>query len=66
MRQQQQWKEVKGQIKSKFGKLNDSEIESLNGHMDRLQNKVQKAYAYTETKAKQECKAFNESLNQNP
>jgi uncharacterized protein YjbJ (UPF0337 family) len=57
-----EWKDVKGKIKSKFGKLSDSEIEGLNGHMDKLQSKVKKAYAYTDEKAKQECKNFNESI----
>ncbi len=57
-----EWKELKGRIKAKFGKLSDSEIESLNGHMDRLQAKVQKAYGYAEEKAKQECKSFNTSV----
>lgn len=57
-----EWKEVKGKIKAKFGKLNDSEIEDLNGHMDRLQSKVQKAYGYSEDEARKECKTFNESI----
>lgn len=62
MTQTANWKEVKGKIKAKFGKLSDSDIDGLNGHMDRLQGKVQKAYNYSEDKAKQECKTFNESI----
>lgn len=57
-----EWKEVKGKIKAKFGKLSDSDIEGLNGHMDQLQSKVKKAYAYTENKAKSECDSFNKSI----
>ncbi len=59
---QNEWKVTKGKIKAKFGKLSDSDIESLNGHMDQLTSKVQKAYMYDKTKAEKECKAFNESL----
>ena len=57
-----EWKELKGKIKTKFGKLSDSEIDGLNGHMDRLQDKVQKVYGYNEDKAERECKSFNDSL----
>ena len=57
-----EWKDVKKQIKTKFGKLNDSEIEGLNGHMDRLKEKVKQAYGYDEEKAKKECNSFNESV----
>ena len=56
------WKETKSKIKSKFGKLSDSDIDSLNGHMDQLSTKVQKAYQYDQSKADQECKTFTDSL----
>jgi uncharacterized protein YjbJ (UPF0337 family) len=59
------WKETKTKIKAKFGKLSDSDIESLNGHMDQLTSKVQKAYDYDRSKAEQECRSFNESLPRN-
>ncbi len=56
------WKETKSKIKAKFGKLSDSEIDGLNGHMDQLSSKVQKAYQYDRAKAEQECKTFTDSL----
>jgi uncharacterized protein YjbJ (UPF0337 family) len=56
------WKETKGKIKAKFGKLSDSDIDGLNGHMDQLTVKVQKAYEYDKPKADKECKAFTDSL----
>ena len=56
------WKETKQRIKEKFGKLSDNDIEGLNGHMDQLQSKVQKAYSYDNIKAEQECAAFNKTL----
>lgn len=62
--QQTNWKELKGQIKSKFSKLSDSDIEGLNGHMDQLTSKVQKAYGYDKSRAEQECKTFNKSQEQ--
>ena len=56
------WKETKTKIKERFGKLSDSDIDGLNGHMDQLTSKVQKAYEYDKTKAEAECKCFTESL----
>ncbi len=56
------WKETKSKIKAKFGKLSDSDIEGLNGHMDQLSSKVQKIYQYDQAKADQECKTFTDSL----
>jgi len=56
------WKETKTKIKAKFGKLSDSDIDGLDGHMDKLQGKVQKAYSYDNAKAEQECKSFTDSL----
>lgn len=57
-----EWKELKRKIRSKFGRLSDCEIEGLNGHMGKLQNKVQGAYNYSVEKAKQETDSFNESI----
>lgn len=56
------WKELKGQIKNKFSKLSDSDVEGLKGNMDQLPKKVQKVYNYDQAKAEKECKAFNESI----
>jgi len=57
------WAAVKNQIKSKFPKLSEKDVDGLNGHMDLLVSKVQKAYAYDKTKAEKECKTFKETLN---
>lgn len=60
--QKSEWTALKGKIKNKFGKLSDSDIDGLNGHMDRLTSKVQKAYSYDQGKAEKECKAFTATL----
>lgn len=56
------WPELKEKIKSKFVKLSDSDVEDLNGHMDRLTSKVRNVYNYDQKKAESECKTFNASL----
>lgn len=56
-----EWNSLKKKIKTKFGKLNESEIDGLKGHMDQLSSKVQKAYGYDKEKAEKECKEFNDA-----
>jgi uncharacterized protein YjbJ (UPF0337 family) len=56
--QSQDWNTLKKSIKTKFSKLSDKDIEGLNGHMDQLVSKVQRAYSYSREKADQECKSF--------
>lgn len=58
-----EWKEVRGKIKTRFGKLSDPQIDGLKGHMDQLTSTVKKAYNYDQVKAERECKDFNETLN---
>ncbi len=59
------WEETKSKIKAKFGKLSDSDIEGLKGHMDQLPVKIQKVYQYDKVKAEEESKAFTDSLKKN-
>lgn len=56
------WKVTKTKLKEKFSKLSDSDIDGLDGHMDQLSSKVQKAYSYDKDKADLECKSFNASI----
>jgi uncharacterized protein YjbJ (UPF0337 family) len=60
--QNREWKETRSKIKAQFGKLSSSDIDELNGHMEKLTNKIQKTYGYARPKAERECKNFTESL----
>lgn len=57
------WKGLKVKIKNKFGKLSDSDINGLEGHMNLLSSKVKTAYNYDQGRADKEVKAFNDTLN---
>ena len=57
------WKKVKGEIKGKWGKLTDDEIESLKGNLDELVGLLQNAYGYAKEKAEQEYEDFKNSLD---
>lgn len=56
------WTEVKGAIRSKWGRLNDDEIEEAKGDLDQLVGKLQKTYGYAKDKAEAECIDFKNSL----
>ncbi len=48
------WKDIKGKIKSKFGKFTDDELESFNGKLDQIASKIQKTYGYSQERAEKE------------
>ena len=38
------WKQAKGQVKEKWGKLTDDELDKMNGRRDQLEGKIQERY----------------------
>jgi uncharacterized protein YjbJ (UPF0337 family) len=52
------WKEIKGEIKEKWGKLTDDDITEIDGRKEKLSGKLQKIYGYSKEKAEQEYKEF--------
>lgn len=64
--QQPEWRELRGMIKNKFGKLSAPQIDGLNGHMERLEATVQRVYHYDKERAASECKEFNDSIKRDP
>ena len=52
------WKEIKGGVKEKWGKLTDDEITQIEGKQDKLLGLLQKTYGYSKEKAEQEYKEF--------
>ena len=49
-----QWHQVKGEIKTQWGKLTDNDLEVIAGKKDQLVGKLQKAYGYEKEKAEKE------------
>jgi uncharacterized protein YjbJ (UPF0337 family) len=41
------WRQLRGSIKAKWGKLTDDELDQIEGNYDRLVGKVQERYGYT-------------------
>ena len=56
------WEEIKGKIRSKWGKLNDDEIESFKGNLDQLVGKIEQTYGYAKDFAEKEYNEFKSSL----
>jgi uncharacterized protein YjbJ (UPF0337 family) len=48
------WKQVKGQVKEKWGKLTDDDLTVINGRRDQLEGKIQERYGYAKDQAKKE------------
>ncbi|MFZ0500576.1 MAG: CsbD family protein [Steroidobacteraceae bacterium] len=53
-----QWKQIKGSIKEKWGKLTDDEITQLEGHSEKLVGKLQERYGLEREEAEREAREF--------
>lgn len=54
------WKQLKGDLKSEFGKLTDDEIMQAEGEATVLVGKIQEKYGVTKEKAKEKLDEFLE------
>ncbi|MDM4770468.1 CsbD family protein [Solimonas sp. SE-A11] len=58
-----QWKQLKGEIKQKWGKLTDDDLTLIEGKRDVLEGKIQERYGLAKDKASEEIRAFEERLS---
>ncbi len=56
------WKQLKGQIKTRWGKLTDDDLDVAEGHSQYLAGKLQERYGLTKEKAEEEVAEFNRKL----
>jgi len=52
------WKEIKGEVKQKWGKLTDDDLAQVEGKEEQLLGLLQKRYGYAKEKAEEEYKGF--------
>ena len=52
------WMQVKGEVKSKWGKLTDDDLDRVEGDTEKLIGRVQERYGYARDDAKREVDAF--------
>lgn len=57
-----QWKQLRGQVKEKWGKLTDDEIDEIDGRADVLAGKIQSRYGSSKEEAKREVDSYINSL----
>jgi uncharacterized protein YjbJ (UPF0337 family) len=57
------WAELKSKVKARFSKLTDDAVESLNGNLDSLPSKIEKAYGFAKEIAEKEIRLFKETLH---
>jgi uncharacterized protein YjbJ (UPF0337 family) len=53
-----QWLQLKGQIKEKWGKLTDDDIDQIGGQKDQLLGRIQERYGFAKDEASREVDEF--------
>ncbi|MCE3231903.1 MAG: CsbD family protein [Rickettsiaceae bacterium] len=48
------WKQFKGEVRKRWGKLTDDEVDIVEGNRMKLTGQIQKAYGITKEKAEEE------------
>ncbi len=57
---QGQWEEIKGDVKKKWGKLTDNDLEQIDGDRTKLAGKIQKAYGIQSDEVEKQLKDFED------
>lgn len=60
------WKEIKGEIREKWGKLTDDDLTQVEGKEEQLLGLLQKRYGYTREKAQDEYEKFMTRYGESP
>lgn len=58
------WKQIKGKIQEKWGKLTDDELKEIDGKREALIGKLQTKYGYAKDKAQKEVENFERTCQQ--
>jgi uncharacterized protein YjbJ (UPF0337 family) len=56
------WKQFKGKVKEKWGKLTDDDLTAIEGKKDQLAGKLQERYGYAKEQAERELDDFSRAL----
>jgi len=52
------WKQVKGTVKEKWGKLTDDDLDVINGRREQLEGKLQERYGFAKDQIRKEVDAW--------
>jgi uncharacterized protein YjbJ (UPF0337 family) len=56
------WKQLKGQVKEKWGQLTDDDLDVINGQRDQLEGRIQERYGIAKDQAKKDVDAWFKTL----
>lgn len=57
------WRQLKGEIKTQWGKLTDDDLDTVEGDFDKLVGRIQERYGYERDRARRELDEF---MNRHP
>lgn len=60
------WKELKGKVQEKWGKLTNDRLDQINGKRDQLAGEIQQAYGITKEEAEKQVYEFESSNKRAP
>ena len=58
------WKQMKGTVKQKWGKLTDDDLDVIAGKQDQLQGKIQERYGITREEAGKQIRDWTSSMDE--
>ena len=53
------WKQMKGKVKERWGKLTDDDLTAISGRRDQLEGKIQERYGYAKSQARREIEDWS-------
>jgi uncharacterized protein YjbJ (UPF0337 family) len=56
------WKQLKGKVKEKWGKLTDDDINVIAGNRDQLSGKIQESYGITKDEAERQLDDWSRTM----
>jgi uncharacterized protein YjbJ (UPF0337 family) len=61
---QGKWKQVKGSVKTRWGKLTDDDLDVIGGQKDQLVGKIQERYGIQKEEAHRQVEDWNSTLDE--
>ena len=58
------WKQLKGSVKTRWGKLTDDDVDVIAGHKDQLVGRIQERYGIHKEEAEQQVEDWNRNLGE--
>lgn len=52
------WKQIKGTVKEKWGKLTDDDLDVINGRREQLEGKLQERYGFAKDQIRKEVESW--------